>query len=59
MEMNEGHKEPIYKIETMGFTGSILRLLQSFLSNRYQRLTINGQTSNWSPILAGVPQGLF
>ena len=59
MEMNEGHKESIYKIETMGFTGSILRLLQSFLSNRYQRLTINGQTSNWSPILADVPQGLF
>ena len=40
----------------MSFTGSILRLLQSFLSNRYQRVTINGQTSDWLPILAGVPQ---
>ena len=45
------------KGETMGFTGSILRCLQSFLSNRYQRVTINSQTSDWLPILAGVPQG--
>ena len=28
-----------------------------FLGNRYQRVTINGQTSDWLPILAGVPQG--
>ena len=40
----------------MGFTGNILRLLQSFLNNRCQRVTVNGQTSGWLPILAGVPQ---
>ena len=44
-------------METLSFTGSILKLLQSFLSSRYQRVTINGQTSDWLPILAGVPQG--
>ena len=36
----------IYKMETISFTGSFLRLLQSFLSNRYQRVTINCQTSD-------------
>ena len=36
------HEGPIYKTKTIGFTGNILRLLQSFLSNRYQRVTING-----------------
>ena len=41
------HEGFIYKMETMGFTGNILRLLQSFLSNSYQRVTINGQTSDW------------
>ena len=42
----------------MGFTDSILRLPQGvFLSNRYQRVTINGQTSDWLPKLPGVPQG--
>ena len=43
-------------METMGFTGHILGLLQSFLSNRYQRVTINGQTTDWLPRLASVPQ---
>ena len=43
----------------MGFTGSILRLFQNFLRNRYQRVTINGQTSDWLLILAGVPQGFI
>ena len=44
-------------METLGFTGSILKLLQIFLSNRHQRVTISGQTSDWLPILGGVPQG--
>ena len=37
----------IYKMETMGFTGGILTLLQSFLSNRYQRVksVVKPQTS--------------
>ena len=36
---------------------SILRFFQSFLRNRYQRVINNGQTSDWLPILPGVPQG--
>ena len=43
-------------MKTMSFAGSILRLLQSFLSHSYQRVTINGQTTDWLPILAGVSQ---
>ena len=43
--------------QTMGFPDSIFKLLQSFISNRHQRVTINGKTSDWLPILAGVPQG--
>ena len=50
------HEELIYKMETIGFTGNIFSLLQSFFSNRYQRITNNGQTSDWLPILARVPQ---
>ena len=51
------HEGLIYKMETMGFIGSILRLRQSFVSNRYQRVTINSRTLDRLPILAGVPQG--
>ena len=34
-----------------------LKLVQSLLNNRFQRVVINGQTSVWSPVLAGVPWG--
>ena len=30
---------------------------ESFLNGRYQYVLLNGQTSSWSPTLAGVPQG--
>ena len=32
-------------------------MLKDFLSDRLQRVTINGQASEWHSILAGVPQG--
>ena len=34
-----------------------MKLIESFLSGRYQRVLLNGQAPLWSPILAGVPQG--
>ena len=41
----------------MGITGDLLKLIKSFLSNRVQRVLLNGQHSEWLPIKAGVPQG--
>ena len=32
-------------------------LLKNYLSNRKQRVVLNGQTSNWTDVQAGVPQG--
>ena len=46
----------IYKIQCCGITGKPLRLKQNFLKNRYQRVILNGQTSAWVPVFAGVPQ---
>ena len=51
------HEGLIYKIKCMGITGLPLKLIQSFLNNRLQRVVLNGQTSAWTPVLAGVPQG--
>ena len=34
-----------------------MKLIACFLSNRHQRVLLNGQSSTWLPIIAGVPQG--
>ena len=51
------HEGLIFKLQSYGITGSLLSLLKDFLSDRLQRVVINGQSSTWESILAGVPQG--
>ena len=34
-----------------------MKFLQSYLSNRQQRVKVNGVLSDWSPVLCRVPQG--
>ena len=51
------HKDLLYKPKCMGINGNILKLVKSFLSNRYQRVVHNGQASSWADVKAGVPQG--
>ena len=38
-------------------SGKLLRLIKDFLSNRKQRVVLNGQCSSWMDVQAGVPQG--
>ena len=50
------HERLLYKLETVGISGNLHKLFQSFLSDRFQRVVLIGQSSNWSPVLAGVLQ---
>ena len=40
----------------MGISGELYNLLENYLSNRFQRVLLNGQASLWRPVLTGVPQ---
>ena len=51
------HEGLIFKLQNIGISGNLLSLLKSFLYIRSQRVVLNGQCSNWSSVLAGVPQG--
>ena len=51
------HEGLIFKLKSMGISDALLDLIGSFLENRFQRVVLNGQTSEWLPIKAGVPQG--
>ena len=51
------HKGLIFKLKSYGINGSLLCLLEDFLSERFQKVVLNGQSSDWKKILAGVPQG--
>jgi len=51
------HELLIAKLHAYGFDMNSLRLVHSYLTNRYQRTKIKGSYSSWMEIIFGVPQG--
>jgi len=51
------HEGLIFKLKTIGIEGEMINILENFLSGRMQRVAMNGSTSQWEKIEAGVPQG--
>ena len=51
------HEGLLFKLEQNGISGSLLKLMSSYLSKRKQRVVINGFASDFGEIKSGVPQG--
>ena len=51
------HDGIIFKLKAYVVEGELLFLLKNYLENREQRVVLNGQTSQWTKIMSGIPQG--
>ena len=50
------HDSLIYKLKSNGINGNVFKLIKSILNNRCQWVVINGESSAWKSVTAGVPQ---
>ena len=51
------HRRLVKKLDGYGIKGSLLAWLENFLHERKQRVVMNGNTSKWTEVLSGIPQG--
>ena len=45
------------KLKAHGVDGNILRWIKAWVKSRRQRVVLNGEFSDWSDVVSGVPQG--
>jgi len=51
------HERLLLKLGSLGVRGRLLNWIRNWLTNRYQRVVISGEESEWVEVTSGVPQG--
>ena len=51
------HSRLFTKLKAIGIRGDLLGWIKAFLSNRKQKVIVEGETSTWSDVRSGIPQG--